>query len=85
MKGGILMETYLDLTVEEKKQVVRGQLKNLQYGKYQNELAIELENSSGEPNLTLIDSYNNDLLKINNKENFLLEKLNELELLEPTI
>lgn len=79
------METYLDLTVEEKKQVVRGQLKNLQYGKYQNELAIELENSSGEPNLTLIDSYNNDLLKINNKENFLLEKLNELELLEPTI
>lgn len=79
------MSEYLEITGQEKKQVVRSQLKNIQLNKYGVELHLLQENALPEPSELLINSYNSELGLYELKEQVLINKLNELELQYPEI
>lgn len=71
-------EDYLLLTGKEKKQIVRNQLKNLQYSKFIAQLNYDVENRNPDKFTELLNSLGAELDKINSKEQYLIEVLNEL-------
>jgi hypothetical protein len=77
--------SYSELSGQEKKQIVRSQIKNIQYNKYNAELNIIQEQSLSEPSQATLAALNNELSKCNIKEQALLVKLQELELEYPEI
>lgn len=79
------MSEYLELTGEEKKQVVKSQLKNIQLNKYSLELNILQENSVPSPSEILLESYANEMSLYSLKESVLQSKLNELNIQYPEI
>jgi hypothetical protein len=78
-----ILSEYLEITGQEKKQVVRSQLKNIQLNKYGVELHLLQENAIPETSEILINSYNSELELYELKEQVLINKLEELELQYP--
>ena len=72
------MSDYLELNGNEKKQVVKSQLKNIQMSKYALELSILQENAIPNPSEGLLDAYSNDMSLFLLKEQVLEDRLNEL-------
>ena len=72
------MSEYNTLNNEEKMQVLRSQIKNLQYSKYNLELSVLMEQSLDEPSQASIDGYNKQILDIQKKELVLEGELNRL-------
>lgn len=84
LKGGKVSE-YLELSVQEKKQVIKSQLKNIQLNRYGLELNILQENSLPNPSEILLESFSNEMLQYSLKEQVLENKLNELNIQYPQI
>jgi hypothetical protein len=72
------MEEYLELSPEEKKQSVRAKIKNIQYAKFNIEISLRTESAVSEPNQFEIQSLNNQLTELQEKEAELLVILGEL-------
>lgn len=70
------MNDYLTLSNNEKKDVVKSQLKNLQNQRYNFELSILQEQALGR--LDTVDLINNQIEELNVKENVLIQELNNL-------
>lgn len=70
------MNDYLTLSNDEKKDVVKSQLKNLQNQRYNFELSILQEQALGR--LDTVDLINNQIEELNVKENVLIQELNNL-------
>lgn len=79
------MSEYLELTGEEKKQVVKSQLKNIQLNKYSLELNILQENSVPNPSEIVLESYANEMSLYSLKESVLQDKLDELNIQYPEV
>jgi|694.fasta_scaffold04243_4 hypothetical protein len=77
------MEDYLMLTGQEKKQIVRNQLKNLQYSKYIAQLNYDVESTNPEIFSELLISLESEVEKISAKEAFLISKLEQLNIEYP--
>jgi hypothetical protein len=77
------MEDYLMLTGQEKKQIVRNQLKNLQYSKYIAQLNYDVESNNPEIFSELLVSLESEVEKISAKEAFLISKLEQLNIEYP--
>lgn len=72
------MSDYLELNSNEKKQIVKSQLKNIQMSKYSLELSILQENAVPDPSEGLLEAYSNDMSLYLLKEQVLEDRLNEL-------
>jgi hypothetical protein len=83
MNGGIM--SYSELSGEEKKQIVRSQIKNIQYNRYIADLSILQEQGLSDPNSLIILSCEAELAKYDIKEGILTSKLQELLLEYPDI
>ena len=79
------MSQYLELSAQEKIQVIRSQLKNIQLNRYGLELNILQENSLPEPSEILLESFSNEMLQYSLKEQVLENKLNQLNIQHPEI
>lgn len=79
------MSEYLELTGEEKKQVVKSQLKNIQLNKYSLELNVLQENSVPNPSEILLESYASEMALYSLKESVLQNKLDELNIQYPEV
>jgi len=77
------MSEYLEISIEEKKQIIKSQLKNIQLNRYGLELNILQENSLTEPSEGLLESFANEMLQYSIKEQVLQNKLNELNIQHP--
>jgi hypothetical protein len=77
------MSEYLQLTGEEKKQIVKSQLKSIQYTRYGLELHLLQENSLPEPSDSMIESYTKQLLEYDLKQSVLESCLDELNIEYP--
>lgn len=75
--------SYNELSGEEKKQIVRSQIKNLQYNKYGTELNILQEQAFDEPNELIISTLQEEIIRYNTKEQVLSDRLAELVLEYP--
>jgi hypothetical protein len=75
--------SYSELSGEEKKQLVRAQIKNVQYNRYNADLNILQEQALPEPNSLTILSFEKELVKCDIKEEALNIKLQELLLEYP--
>lgn len=73
------MEDYLFLSNQEKLQIVRSHIKNLQYSKYNLEMSILAEQAVDVPNEASIIGYQMQLDDIIDKQEALEAKLLELE------
>ena len=79
------MSDYLELSAQEKIQVIRSQLKNIQLNRYGLELNILQENSLPDPSEILLESFSNEMLQYSLKEQVLENKLNQLNIQHPEI
>lgn len=73
------MEDYIDLTKEEKCQIIRSHIKNIEYTKYNLELSILAEESVDVPNETSIIGFRLQLDDANAKELALKDELVRVE------
>lgn len=73
------MEDYLFLSKQERLQIVRSHIKNLQYSKYNLEMSILAEQAVDIPNEASIIGYQMQLDDIIDKQEALENKLLELE------
>lgn len=70
------MNDYLTLSNDEKKDIVKSQLKNLQHQKYNLELSILQEQALDR--LDTVDLINSQIDELNIKQNVLVQELNNL-------
>lgn len=70
------MENYLVLKNEEKKEIIKSALKNIQFQKYNAELSILQETELG--NQQQVESLNTDLQNLLIKESVLVNELDKL-------
>lgn len=70
------MDDYLILSNDQKKDIVKSQLKNLQHQRYNFELSILQEQALGR--LDTVDLINGQIDELNIKENVLIQELNNL-------
>lgn len=67
--------TYNSLSNEEKAQMIRSHIKNIQHSRYNIELSILAENAIDVPNESLIIGYQMQLEDANDKQNALEQEL----------
>lgn len=67
--------TYNSLSNEEKMQMIRSHIKNIQHSKYNIELSILAENAIDVPNEALVIGYQMQLEDANDKQNALEQEL----------
>lgn len=67
--------TYNSLSNEEKMQMIRSHIKNIQHSKYNIELSILAENAIDVPNESLVIGYQMQLEDANDKQNALEQEL----------
>lgn len=70
------MNDYLTLSNDEKKDIIKSQLKNLQHQRYNFEISILQEQALGR--LDTVDLINSQIDELSIKENVLVQELNNL-------
>lgn len=70
--------TYNSLSNEEKAQIIRSHIKNIQHSRYNIELSILAENSIDVPNESLIIGYQMQLDDMNDKQQALEQELQRI-------